>query len=75
MSTLVQRMAASMKLLIETIQQSDTSQGYCCCGDSIEKHSNPMYCGHSPVDMGDYYAAKAVEEAQALLAEFEKDEL
>jgi hypothetical protein len=23
----------------------------CCCGDSMENHSSPMYCGHSPVSM------------------------
>lgn len=30
------------------------SAGICCCGDNMEGHSDPMSCGHSPVDMGAY---------------------
>lgn len=26
----------------------------CCCGDAMEGHQSPIYCGHSPVSMLDY---------------------
>ncbi|GHC12722.1 hypothetical protein GCM10007291_07530 [Gemmobacter nanjingensis] len=30
----------------------EVSAGVCCCGENMDGHSNPMECGHSPVDMG-----------------------
>lgn len=46
--------------------------GSCCCGDDMERHSDPMSCGHTPVDHGEYVARgvyeSAVEPARALLA-------
>jgi hypothetical protein len=27
----------------------------CCCGEDMETHSNPMDCGHTPVDMHWWY--------------------
>lgn len=35
-----------------------TSAGVCCCGDNMDGHSDPMACGHSPVDMGEYSASQ-----------------
>ena len=35
--------------------------GWCCCGDSIENHSHPMACGHSPVDMADSVVREAID--------------
>ncbi len=36
----------------------EVSAGVCCCGENMDGHSNPMECGHSPVDMGDYSAGQ-----------------
>lgn len=27
----------------------------CCCGDDMENHSDPMWCGHTPRSMHDYH--------------------
>ena len=43
--------------------------GVCCCGEEMETHSNPMYCGHSPVDSGEYYASSAIMQTRAALEE------
>ncbi|NLH94398.1 MAG: hypothetical protein GX466_09335 [Candidatus Cloacimonetes bacterium] len=39
----------------------------------MDRHSDPMSCGHSPVDMGDYYAGQALESARAALAQTPTD--
>jgi hypothetical protein len=48
------------------------STGYCCCGDAMEGHANPMNCGHSPVDQGGYYASQQIESARATLAKIKE---
>ena len=66
-----QREAALTKALeacVASLERVDTAEGVCCCGDSMDRHSDPMSCGHSPVDMGDYYAGQALESARAALA-------
>lgn len=50
------------------LEQADTSEGFCCCGDSMERHGNPMDCGHSPVDAGDYQASQVIAQARAAIA-------
>lgn len=30
------------------------TDGVCCCGDDMETHPSPMFCGHTPVDHGVY---------------------
>ena len=67
-----QREAALTKALeacVASLERVDTAEGVCCCGDSMDRHSDPMSCGHSPVDMGDYYAGQALESARAALAQ------
>lgn len=73
------RLAKAVEALRATtasIEHADMSDGVCCCGDNMDGHADPMSCGHSPTDMGEYYAHKAVEMARAVLAEIEggKDE-
>jgi hypothetical protein len=48
------------------------STGYCCCGDAMESHANPMDCGHSPVDQGWYAANQQIESARATLAKIKE---
>lgn len=61
-------MAEALEACIASLERADTAEGVCCCGDSMDRHSDPMSCGHSPVDMGDYYASNALEAARAALA-------
>lgn len=46
------------------------SDGVCCCGEDMKKHSDPMYCGHAPVDHGGYQASLHMKEAEAALAAY-----
>lgn len=62
--------------LLSVIERADVREGCCCCGDNMENHSNPMDCGHSPIDAGEYYTGLAVEQAQQYLkAKREKQKL
>ena len=69
-----ERLAKAVEALgacIASLERADTSGGVCCCGDNMEGHSDPMACGHIPVDMGDYYAQSALEAAHAILKEID----
>ena len=59
---------AALEACVVSLERANTEEGVCCCGDSMDRHSDPMHCGHSPVDMGDYYAGQALEAARAALA-------
>jgi len=48
--------------LLEIMKNSDVSSGVCCCGDSMERHADPMNCGHNPVDMWDHSVFCAMED-------------
>jgi hypothetical protein len=51
--------------LIVNLQNADTSDGYCCCGDLFENHD--MGSGHAPVDMGEYHAHQTLVHAESVL--------
>jgi hypothetical protein len=55
--------------LLSIIDHIGIAEGYCCCGDSMEHHANPMDCGHSPVDAGYYYHGPVVDRAIQLIKE------
>ena len=63
----------ALEACVASLERVDTAEGVCCCGDSMDRHSDPMSCGHSPVDMGDYYAGQALESARAALAQTPTD--
>lgn len=65
------RLVRALEACVSSLERADTAEGVCCCGDSMEGHGAPMNCGHSPVDMGDYYASKALEASSAALAAYE----
>ncbi len=67
----VARLGEVLKACVSLLERADTAEGVCCCGDNMESHGDPMNCGHSPVDMGDYYARKALEAARAAIAAYE----
>lgn len=39
----------------DAVQQVPASTGVCCCGDSMDKHSDLYSCGHSPIDAWDNF--------------------
>lgn len=63
------RLTVSLELMISIVEDLDWRAGVCCCGDSMEEHCNPFDCGHSAVDMGEYYVGRAVEHAKTVLKE------
>ena len=44
--------------------------GVCCCGDDMERHGNPLDCGHSPVDHGAYVAMQLIDDTTSALAAY-----
>ena len=58
----------SLEVLLGLVDEFGIKSGVCCCGDDMARHSNPMDCGHSPVDSGEYYSAKTIEVARAALS-------
>ena len=48
--------------------------GCCCCGESIENHSSPMMCGHSPVDMADSVVRGAIQKTDEALSAIKESE-
>ena len=61
------RLREALEVCVASIEHADMSDGVCCCGEEIEGHSDPMHSGHTPVDMGEYHAARAIEKARAAL--------
>ncbi len=59
----------ALKACIASIEHANMSDGVCCCGDEMENHESPMFCGHSPVDMGEYHASLALKKARGALKE------
>jgi hypothetical protein len=69
----VKALVKALDACMTSLERADTTEGVCCCGDSMDQHSDPMWCGHSPVDMGTYYAANAIEAARAALRAIEEN--
>jgi hypothetical protein len=59
---------------VGVVEQCSVTTGVCCCGEPMEGHSDPMFCGHSPVDMGAYHAGLLLEETRAALGEVPNDQ-
>ena len=57
------------KAALETLRKGQFYEGVCCCGESMENHTSPLFCGHTPVDFGEYYAAMTIENLAAALDE------
>lgn len=60
--------AEVLRKFVDFVKHAPVSSGTCCCGDSMDKHSDPMSCGHSPVDMWDHALAGWLEQIEPLLA-------
>lgn len=46
------------------LEHAPVSSGVCCCGDSMDRHPDPMVCGHSPVDQWDWAVLSLLKETQ-----------
>lgn len=57
-----------LQQLLSAYEQADHRAGYCCCGDDMERHGDPMGCGHIPVDAGEYAADNVIRDVKALIA-------
>jgi len=44
-----------------------SSSGVCMCGDDMRNHPAPTFCGHSPVDSGEYHQALYEKELQEMV--------
>ena len=42
--------------------------GCCCCGESMDGHSHPMACGHSPQDMAYGAVNSAIEKTNKVMS-------
>ena len=70
LTTANRRIAALTEALegcVAAIEHADMADGVCCCGDMMEGHSDPMSCGHSPVDQGHYHSHQVLASARAAL--------
>lgn len=61
------RLRGALEGLLTLVEHANFEEGWCCCGDDMLHHQNPMDCGHTPVDMGEYHASLAIKEARAAL--------
>lgn len=57
-----------LQQLLSAYEQADHRAGYCCCGDDMERHGDPMDCGHTPADAGEYAADNVIRDVKALIA-------
>jgi hypothetical protein len=55
----------ALRACVGSLERANVAEGYCCCGSPMESHD--FGSGHSAVDMGEYYADKALEAARAVL--------
>lgn len=62
------KLLEKLQQLLSAYEQADHRAGYCCCGDDMERHGDPMDCGHTPVDAGEYAADNVIRDVKALIA-------
>lgn len=63
-----EQLREALNTWIEIASNCSIESGCCCCGESMEKHSSPMMCGHSPVDMADSVVRSAIQKTDKALA-------
>lgn len=62
----------ALKRLLDCYKMADHSDGYCCCGSPMDRHDDPMNCGHSAVDGGEYNASLIIEDVESAIAAAEQ---
>ena len=68
----VEGLITALQNLMHVIENCSVTAGHCFCGDSMDRHSHPMDCGHTATDMGAKYADDAYETGKQALAAAEK---
>lgn len=58
-----------LKAALFMLERADCSTGYCCCGSKMGTHT--FEDGHSPVDEGDYYLLKCIENTREVISSME----
>ena len=53
---------------IDIASNCTIESGCCCCGESMDGHSHPMACGHSPQDVADGAVNSAIEKTNNALS-------
>lgn len=66
MGPLIQPLIKLLASVAVMDQYVDVRAGHCCCGADMKHHPDPMECGHSPVDAGEYAFRGLKDEAQRL---------
>lgn len=66
MGPLIQPLIKLLASVAVIDQHVDARAGYCCCGADMEHHPDPMECGHTPVDAGEYAFRGLTDEAKRL---------
>ena len=64
----VAELVEAHRRLLALAERLDLTEGVCCCGDSMDRHPEPMSCGHLPVDAGHYHHAATIKDSRAALA-------
>lgn len=68
----VEKLRTLLEGWLQLASHCDISEGVCCCGESMEGHSNPMDCGHTPLDHGTYIAVQLGKETRAAITTEER---
>lgn len=63
-----------LEAVLHSLHQAEIKTGVCCCGDSMECHDSAYNCGHSAVDMFDYYGLPIIRSAETFLEDIKSDE-
>lgn len=71
----IDELVGALKQAEAILHNCYVTEGVCCCGDDMERHANPMDCGHTPVDHGSYVANQWLEDHAALLAKTDEIEI
>lgn len=62
------QLLSALERMLQCYSMADHRVGYCCCGDSMDRHGDTMYCGHSPVDAGEYNAEMVIKDIEQTIA-------
>lgn len=71
---LADKACVHLQNVMYALQQAEIKTGVCCCGDSMEGHDPGYNCGHSALDMFDYYGLPILDAAQKFLEDVRSDE-
>jgi hypothetical protein len=62
------KLREALRALVEWAEGFNHQTGYCCCGDRMDTHANPMDSGHIALDEGVRVSTQLIEHARQALA-------